>query len=660
MNKNGNIKKWIAVAALILWSAIVLSAFYITQRPLAFQVLGGAAATLWSITLTIILLLSSTSLGYFILLRIHPQLQPHEKSILGTGMGLGILGLAGFGLGAAGLASVPVLIVLLTAVLIYAVSAKVHLNAISDLQSLIDTFRKDAGEIPTWLPFAVLMAGLVSFFFALLPPADGFDGLLYHLRLPEQLLQNGGLRAYNNFPFWFPSLVEGDYVWALALGSERTAQLIHWSFFMLVIGMIWNWSRQVFEVRAAWWALAVLISMPSLPWLASWAYTDFALTFFVLASLYSLWRWNETSEGPWLFISGLFAGLAMGVKYTSFILPLICVIFILFRELNMKARILPAIKFSLPAVVIASPWYIRNWLMMGNPFYPFVFGGRYWDAFLVDWYSGIGTGIGWDIREIVLLPFTITLGHRDQTFYDGRIGPLFLLFLPLVLWMFWTKRSAPSAQRSTLLIISTFTLINYLFWVFSVTQTMHLWQSRLLFPALIAFTIPMGTAIASLSQLNLPRLRPAFIIHNLIGMVIFISLLDNSLSLIARRPLASILGIESRAAYFERIQPAYSRALDLVNTTPEDAFIYFLFEPRSYNMPRNVQADPMNSNLMHDLYLFGDAAIVAKNWKASGYTHLLVYLPSMDEQFSEAFDPILPYLKPAGENESYKLYLIKP
>lgn len=665
MDKNENMKKLIPIISLIFWSAIVLSAFYITQRPLVIQILGGLASTLWSIALMIILQLSAAVLGYFILRRIQAKLQPHERLILGTGFGLGIFGLAGFGLGAVGLATPPLLGALLIAIIMYAFISKMHLAWIDDLRSFINALRETPNETPRWLPLAVLITCLVSFFFALLPPADGFDGLLYHLRLPELLLADGKLPAYNNFPFWFPSLVEGDYVWALGLGSERTAQLIHWSFFMLTLALLWEWARQVFKASVAWWALAILISIPSLPWLAAWAYTDLALAFFTLAGLYSLWRWYEKNEDSWLYISGLFAGMAMGVKYTSFILPVLSVLLVFFRERNIRSRIVSSIKFSIPALLIASPWYLRNWLIMGNPFYPFIFGGLYWDSFRTDWYSGFGSGIGWDLQEILLLPLTITLGYRDQTFYDGRIGPLFLLLFPLAIWAIWIKRSATAAERNTLLITGSFTLLSYLFWAFSVTQTIYLWQSRLLFPGLIPLAIPIGLAISGLGDFNLPRFRVGFIMNGLIGMVIFISVLDNGLLLLARRPLAYIFGMESRQEYFERIQPNYSEALALVNSTPQDAFVYFLLEPRSYNMTRNVQADPLNDNLPHDYYLFKTTEAIINQWKLSGYTHILVYksgvslfAPDGGELYEHQFDEMLKELKLEETSKNYSLYSI--
>lgn len=654
---NETFKKIMYTAAFLIWSAIVLSAFYITQRPLFFQVIHGILATLWTVILTAILLANSAGLGVFLFKQMRLPLNAHEQLILGTGLGLGIFGLLGYGLGAMGLAEPLILLAILFAILVWVFISKLHTELWNSLRSFLISFQEGKSEIPAWLPPAIATTLVVGFFFALLPPAEGFDGLFYHLTLPERLLADKQILPYNIPQFWFPSLMEGNFIWALGLGSERTAQLIHWSFSLLMIGLVWEWARAISASKTAWWSLAVLISMPSLPWISSWAYTDIALVFFCLASLYTIWKLNDANQ--WMIVSGLFAGMAMGIKYTSFILPVFCVILIVLWKKNFYTRIVSITSFSLTAILTASPWYIRNWVIMGNPFYPFAFGGRYWDSFQAEWYAGNGTGIGWNPIELVLLPLNIILGHRDQNYFDGRIGTFFLLFLPLTVLALWKIRAAPSATRKAFFIFGTFALLNYLIWTFGVIQTINLWQSRLLWPGLIPLAIPIGFGIALLSDFDLPRFRISFIYTAIIGIVIAMTLLDNTLSLIVRRPLQYVLGMESRQSYFQRMQPRYASALALVDSTPPDSFIYFIFEPRSYNMPRKVQPDPINNNLAHDYYLYGNPDAILNDWRSKGYTHLLLYTSPPDEQFSEQFTPLLPFLQLEAENEYFKLYSIK-
>jgi 4-amino-4-deoxy-L-arabinose transferase-like glycosyltransferase len=429
---------------------------------------------------------------------------------------------------------------------------------------------------------------------------------------------------------------------------------------ILTAGVLWEWCRKAFGGRAAWWTLLLLVSMPSLPWLSSWAYTDLALAFFVLSSLYSLWRWSEMAHGSWLVIGGVLAGMAMGIKYTSFMLPVLCLPLILIWESGGWRRIASASKFAFPALIVAAPWYLRNWLVMGNPFYPFLFKGLYWDAFQSAWYAGTGTGIGWNLAELFLLPFKVMMGINDQNYFDGRMGPLFLLLLPLAVWAAWSALRGKTGGRRTMLLVGLFGAVSMAAWILGVIQTAHLWQARLLWPGLIPLAIPMGLALARLPELDLPRLRFSFILTALAALVVLITLVDNSLSLVFRRPLAFALGMESRQAYFERIQPRYAAALELAASTPPGSYIYLMFEPRSYGMPRRVQADPINDNLLHDFYLYQNAEGVMKAWQSQGFTHALMYLPGKEPAFDPAFDQVLPYLRLEAEKDDYQLYSISP
>lgn len=197
-------KKSLAAGAFLIWSAVILSAFYITQRPLFLQVIEGMLATFWAIVLTMTLLLTAMGIGSFILKRRRVDANAREWLILGAGLGLGVLGLMGYGLAAFGAADALILLAILFMFLIWLFVSKTFLQILGDLRSLIRSFEDDRDGIPAWLPPAVVIAALLGFCFALLPPAEGFDGLFYHLTLPERLLADKQILPYTIPQFWFP------------------------------------------------------------------------------------------------------------------------------------------------------------------------------------------------------------------------------------------------------------------------------------------------------------------------------------------------------------------------------------------------------------------------------------------------------------------------
>jgi hypothetical protein len=437
--------------------------------------------------------------------------------------------------------------------------------------------------------------------------------------------------------------VEGVFVWGLGLGSEIVPQQMHLVWAVLFALLLWLWTRSLWGDLTAWWGLMILISMPSVLLLASWAYTDLALTFYGLATLYCLWRGIESANARWWIISGVFAGFAMGIKYTSFVI----------------------VRFSSAGILTGCTWYIRNWIWMGNPFYPFVFGGRYWDPFRADAFAGSGTGIGWDWRAILSLPLTVTLGHQDVNYFDGDIGPLFLVSLPLALFLLARLQSRPAPQKHMLTILFVFFALSASFWIYGYVTTKNLWQARLLLPALVPFIVISSAGLVSFSTIDTQQFRASFTLHALAAFTIFLTLFDTTLGVIIRNPLATAAGIIPRDRYFKAFQPAYFAASQLIAQLPEDARVYSLFEPRSYGLHRDVQPDTILDQFPHDLYALKTPEAIVRSWLAQGYTHILLNIRGADFVFRDradrkALDETLAKLElmaitPEGEYAVYRL-----
>jgi hypothetical protein len=618
------IKSRILLASiLILWVGFVYSIYFVVQRPLALQVGLALLSTSETLALTVLVLVDSAGLGQGITRQFFPTLDSAERFFLGTGLGLGFFGLLGFGLAAAGLARPLILSGILIGLAALAF-LKGWLRLLwQDLLDLWQALRSPTERSLRWIPWFAGIAGLLAFLLAFAPPADSFDALLYHLAVPESWLNAGGLTQSQIVPhYWFPSLVEGAFVWGLAFGRETVASLLHFTWGILTVGLIWWWARKARNNSLAWRSVAVLISMPALPLLAAWAYTDLALAFYTAAGLYALWLAQKSTEKRTWVLSGLFCGLAMGVKYTSFILPLVVIGWMVWSlRRNLKDLLVTGIRFAFPAIIVAAPWYLRNWIWVGNPFYPFVFGGKNWDPFLAAHYSMPGTGIGLNWLHLLLLPLNLTLGQFDANYSDGRIGPLWLILLPVALWVAWHNRKQP--ERQALFIPLTFGAVSLVGWGVGVVNTATLWQSRLLFPALLPLAPLVAFAWETLSRLDSKKFQLSFVFNTLAILLIAVHLLDFSLFVISRNPVAVDLGITDRQVYFERFQPTYADALSLVSQTPPDAHIYFLFEPRSYGMDRAVTPDPINTNLGHDLYLYHTPESILYEWQSLGYSYVL-------------------------------------
>ena len=138
------------------------------------------------------------------------------------------------------------------------------------------------------------------------------------------------------------------------------------------------------------------------------------------------------------------------------------------------------------------------------------------------------------------------------------------------------------------------------------------------------------------------KLRISFLSNALIAIVITLTIFDNGIFVLQRNPLAVALGAQSRQGYIARINPSYAALMQLMDELPADAYVYSLFEPRSYNLPRSIQPDAIVSNFAHDQYLYRTSAEIIQHWKAEGYTHILVYERGLNFMLENPPDQMTP------------------
>lgn len=632
---------WLLIGILIIiWTGFSVGIYFVSHKPFLIQVADQIAYSAWTLIVTILLTINAFMLGNLTLRRLFPNILPNTPSLLlAGGIGLGWLGILGFGMALIGATHAAILLGTQVLILLFAYQRGKVVETLDQIRELSNEIKESKTKIPAWMVWFVCIAFVLTALRTYLPPADAFDALFYHLRIPELWLADGGLQAYNIPHYWFPGIVEGVYFWGLGMGSELVSQQIHFIWSLLLTLLIWCWVKQLWGDLTAAWSVVLITSIPSTLLLASWAYTDIALTFYGAAMLYCLWAGIEKDDKSWWAVSAIAVGMAMGVKYTSVVMPISAVIIItVWTYRSPREWIRRIAHFCLIGFVTGAIWYIRNWYWMGNPFYPFVFGGTYWDSFRAQAFSGAGTGIGWDWKAILLLPITITLGYQDINSIDADIGPLLLPALPLAVFVMYRIKTYEAAKQKALVALGIFIITSLSFWVYGYISSQGLWQARLLMPAMIPCTIPMAVGVTLIRKIDFEKFRISFIIYGLLIASAAINLINLGLGTIARNPFALATGIITRESYLETYQPGYASALQMISHLPEDVSVYFLFEPRSYGMTRRVQPDPILDNFSHDIFLYQEPQAILKAWQREGYTHILLNTQGADFIFENKPD----------------------
>lgn len=353
-------------------------------------------------------------------------------------------------------------------------------------------FRPPAGLQPcptAWLfVFFVIAAPFaIVYLVNAAAPEISPDGTYYHLGVVRRYLNHGGFFRWTTSLFAnFPQGCEMLFLVAYAIGRHSAAALVHCAFlFALPAALIAYGRRFGLPIAGVIAALLVFVS-PVAGIDGSSAYVDVALAFAGFACFYSLELWNsDTGRWPLLVAAGLLAGFCFAMKYTGFVAIVWAAAFVLWRQRARTLAVLGA------AAAVAIPWLLKNWIIVENPFSPFLnrlFPNPYIyisfeDELLASMRHFNGQSIGWRT------PFELTLGGG---LLQGTLGPAFLL-APIGLAAITTARGRRVLGAAALFGLPWFSNIG----------------TRMLLPALPLLALAMGIALA-----RIPRWATLFVVLN--------------------------------------------------------------------------------------------------------------------------------------------------
>ncbi|MCX5830471.1 MAG: glycosyltransferase family 39 protein [Deltaproteobacteria bacterium] len=535
-----------------------------------------------------------------------------EGLFLSAGIGLVITGYAVFLLGATGSLSAPGIGLLLISMALFAGAGWLRPLQIAPAAPS----GRPIWELPALLLLAILL--LASFVLTLTPEISK-DALIYHLAVPKlYLLHHGFYFIPGNAFTGFPLLGEMNYLLALFLRNDILAKAMSYALLCGTLRGICLFARHVLQ-KQQFPTLSILIfaSIPSVFAVSHTAYNDLFVTFFTLAAIYSFFRWSEDRLTAWLILCGLFSGAAAACKYTALLAtPLGClgILYLANRSGDGSRETLRRLALYVAAALIAgSPFYLKNWIVMGNPFYPFfygIFGGKGWDpdqARLFDLLTQ-SLGMGRSFLDYLLLPWNLSLRAKMDVGFDGMLGPIFLLTLPFL--------AALRRWETPLQMLLIYALLTFFFWASSVQQMRHL--------------IPIFPLLALIVGAILTRYRSRKNIFALLLCIVAGSLVFNGYHIardfIKINPLPVAVGLESRDHFLSRTLPTYTMYHFVNQTLPPDARVFLIYMKNyTFLCERDCYADEMFEAHTLQKILREEASPdrVRNRLKAAGFTHLL-------------------------------------
>ncbi len=356
--------------------------------------------------LLVLTVLAAAGAGRRLLGALAGRLDELERTVAGATLGLGLLALGTFAFAAAGLLRPWTGSALLGALWLYGWP-----QARPAVLSLADGARR-ARERP-WLCALVGLPLLAALWACLVPPSQ-YDALVYHLALPQDYLRAGRLYAPPGIVYaHFPQNGEMLFTLALSLGSDLLAQMYAWLGAALSVLWLLTFGRRL--TKAAPWAAVLVATNTAVLLLSSIAYVETLVMLWTTGALLAFAASGEGEDRGLLLLSAVFTGLALGAKYYAGLLAAALALRLLWR-----GRWKPAALFTAVVTALFAPWLVKNWLLVGNPVFPFLY--KVFPATAIGWTSSLASGYFKVLTEY---------GHGQGFFHDLLYAPVLLLRDPL-------------------------------------------------------------------------------------------------------------------------------------------------------------------------------------------------------------------------------------
>jgi len=532
-------------------------------------------------------------------------------------------------------------------------------------------------------PLALLV--IVIILLSYVPPVSR-DALTHHLVVPKLYLQHGGIYEIPSIVFsYYPMNLDLLYMIPLYFGNDIAPKYIHFLFALLTAVLIFYYLRKRLGTQWGLFGVLFFLSLPLIVKLSITIYVDLGLVFFSTAALVSLLKWIENRlQLKFLILSAVCCGLALGTKYNGLIVLFLLTLFIPFiymsyskkdytakDSVNKATRIRIQLKalgfgaiFFMMAMLVFSPWMIRNYVWKTNPIYPLydnlfnrpipVYANTQSDSQALEsaiepqqtskakstrWSSfairKVIYGESW--WEIALIPVRIFFQGQDDNpkYFDGKLNP-FLFFLSFFAFIHLNKD--PALLRSEKKIFILFAIL-FLLYAFSMSSIRIRYVAPII--PLLVILATLGLHQLTTMVTNRTKTQSAWIGSGFVMFMITIILALNA-SYIWKQfryvdPLSYISGRVSRDAYIAKCRPEYSIYQYVNRHLPDNAKLLGLFlGNRRYYSERDLIFGV--SEFKKIVNSADSEKKFLKELRKKGFTHLIIRFDLFNQWTNKQFD----------------------
>ncbi len=603
---------------------------FLPERAMTDTGPGALADLAFALTFWVYLLTVGAGVGCTVLYLVRFETDSAADRLrFGIPIGLGLLGFIPLFFGLAGLLRPGWLMVGLgLAGLLTAPGARVAVGGFLSLLRGLARLERSPRNWFLGVVYAVL--GLSTLALALSPPT-GYDDLWYHLEGPRLFLRAG--RVYpepHNWPANYAFTADMLYVFPLALGNDTVPRLFHGTFALAVLSSGYALGR-VYSPSLAWLIPLAMLTMGQFASVATQAATDFVVACFELLGFELV---VQHIRGGWplnLRMLGLCLGLGLATKATAGAgVAAVGLVLGVWLGVRVLWGGLGAVSFT-PADLLAGlavgfivilPWYGKNWLWFGHPFFPYGGEGAGEDVrlrmqLLFD-YMVNGYGVPRSLGGIVELPAALFAAPIRFGLASPPVA--FILLAPFAVLLIRRPPLEPAG----------FLAVRAVAWLAGSQQT------RFLIAGLVVGTVLLAAGMGRTHLSRLHRVVRRTAVWATVVLAAYVTLLYGRLAA-SPQQLAVITGYESKEAYLSRRRPGF-RALTFAGTLPPESRVLLVGDARHYYCPPTCwpEADQFTWTRLAMLADFHSERLV-RTLKAMGVTHVLV--SRSDVIFLSSHDP---------------------
>jgi len=507
----------------------------------------------------------------------------------------------------------------------------------------------------TFVLLSLLAVLIISIIVLSYVPPVSKDALTHHLAIPQLYLNNGGIYEIPFARFsYYPMNLDLLYLIPLYFGNDIVPKFIHFSFALLTCWLIFGYIKRRTNLIYAFFGVLFFLSIPIIVKLSMTVYVDLGLIFFSTAALLALFKWIESDcRLRFLILSAVFCGLGMGTKYNGLITLLLLTFFIPFIYSRYTQRenapfvgaIGQGLIFVVIALLIFSPWMIRNYIWTNNPLFPLYDGWFNPQAGVPKSSMGLFTYRSVLYHEswwqITLLPLRIFFQGQDGNpqYFDGKLNP-FLLLLPFV--AFYRIRNDSYALRTEKKILLAFATLFFAFAFFSSGLRVR-YISPIIPPLVILSVFGLKKLSDMVKEFNSTTHRK--IGWTIIFLTLLFSLYLNAYYIITQykyvRPFEYLNGSLTRHEYIEIFRKEYPAMRYINRNLPQDArVLFFYLGNRGYYCDRDYLFDMQKgvSTFWEIVKRTNSPEEVLIELKKMGVTHLLIHYDIFDRWVKNDFE----------------------